>query len=109
MFGLGTKKICARHYILVSILAMFLTSSFADVVKCQDLRWKLTAKGTPGIYRGYVKAGSVDVIHVEVRNSSRVIGQGMGFPNPGGNWEIYVYGDYNIKKSHREKFYCEKF
>ncbi len=109
MFGLGTKKICARHYILVSILAMFLTSSFADVVKCQDLRWKLVTKGRPAIYRGYVKAGTVDVIHVEVRKSSGVIGQGMGFPNPGGNWEIYVYGDRNIKKSHREIFYCEKF
>jgi hypothetical protein len=123
----------------------------AKNVKCENLRWKLSIKGTPAVYRGTVKPDAVDVVYVEVRgirkvlrvwpgsvdvidvkdrnnktvrtvkpgsvgiasvekrNVKRVIGQGMGFPNPGGTWEITVWGDYDIRNRDREKFYCEKY
>ena len=79
----------------------------AGIVACEKLRWKLSRRGRPATYRGTLKAGSVDVIYVEVRNNAGLIGQGMGFPNPSGTWEIVVWGDYNIKNKHREWFYCE--
>ena len=82
-------------------------SSAAGIVECENLKWKLSRKGRPATYRGRLKAGSVDVIYVEVRNTAGLIGQGMGFPNPSGTWEIQVWGDYNIKSSHGERFYCE--
>jgi hypothetical protein len=123
----------------------------AKNVKCENLRWKLSVRGTPAVYRGSVKPDAVDVVYVEVRgirkvlrvwpgsvdvidvkdrnnrtvrkvkpgsvgvasveerNVKRVIGQGMGFPNPGGIWEITVWGDYDIRYRDREKFYCEKY
>jgi len=123
----------------------------AKNVKCEKLRWKLSVRGTPAVYRGTVKPDTVDVVYVEVRgirktfrvwpgsvdviavkdrnnrtvrtvkpgsvgmasieqrNVKRVIGQGMGFPNPGGTWEITVWGDYDIRNRDREKFYCEKY
>jgi hypothetical protein len=123
----------------------------AKNVKCENLRWKLSVKGTPAVYRGTVKPDAVNVVYVEVRgvrkvlrvwpgsidvidvkdrnnrtvravkpgsvgvasveerNVKRVIGQGMGFPNPGGTWEITVWGDYDIRNRDRVKFYCEKY
>ena len=111
----------------------------AKNVKCENLRWKLSVRGTPAVYRGTVKSDAVDVVYVEVRgirkalrvwpgsvdvigvkdrnnrtvrtvkpgsvgmatieerNVKGVIGQGMGFPNPGGTWEITVWGDYDIR------------
>jgi hypothetical protein len=116
----------------------------AKSVKCEKLRWRLSVKGTPAVYRGSVKPDAVDVVYIEVRgirkafrvwpvrndkdrnkrtvkpDSGRVaaveernvklfIGQGMGFPNPGGIWEIIVWGDYYIKNRDRLKFYCEKY
>jgi hypothetical protein len=56
-----------------------------------------------------VKPGSVGRASIEERNVKRVIGQGMGFPNPGGTWEITVWGDYNIRNRDKVKFYCEKY
>lgn len=79
------------------------------IVECEKLKWRLAVTGKPAIYRGTVEPGSVDVIYVEVRSSRGLIGQNYGFPNPGGSWEIMVWGDYNIRKGHREKFYCEKY
>jgi len=95
-----------------SYLKMGLMSSHlfpASLVTCEDLKWKLAVSGKPAVYRGTVKPGTVDVIYVEVRNSRGLIGQNFGFPNPGGTWEVMVWGDYNIKKRHREKFLCEKY
>ena len=95
-----------------SYLKMGLMSSHlfpASLVTCEDLKWKLTKKGRPAVYRGTVKPGTVDVIYVEVRSSRGLIGQNFGFPNPGGAWEIMVWGDYNILKKHRERFLCEKY
>jgi hypothetical protein len=79
------------------------------IVECEDLWWKLTVKGTPAVYRGTIKPGSVDVIYVEVRNHRGLIGQNFGFPNPGGAWEVMVWGDYRIKAKHKERFICEKY
>ena len=79
------------------------------IVECEKLKWKLTVAGRPAIYRGTVEPGTADVIYVEVRSSRGLIGQNYGFPNPGGTWEIMVWGDSNIRKGHREKFYCEKY
>jgi hypothetical protein len=79
------------------------------IVECENLKWKLTVKGRPAIYRGTVEPGTVDVIYVEVRSGRGLIGQNFGFTNPGGTWEIMVWGDYNIRKRHKEKFYCEKY
>ena len=81
----------------------------SKLVTCEDLKWKLTVRGKPAVYRGTVKPGMVDVIYIEVRNSRGLIGQNFGFPNPGGTWEIMVWGDYQIKTKHREKFLCEKY
>ena len=95
-----------------SYLRMGLMSSHlfpSSLVECEDLKWRLTVKGKPAVYRGTVKPGTVDVIYVEVRGSRGLIGQNFGFPNPGGSWEIMVWGDYNILKKHREKFLCEKY
>ena len=78
-------------------------------VECDNLKWKLTLTGRPAIYRGTVEPGTVDVIYVEVRGSRGLIGQSYGFTNPGGAWEIMVWGDDNVRKKHREKFYCEKY
>lgn len=80
-----------------------------EIVECENLKWKLTVAGRPAVYRGSVESGSVDVIYVEVRSGRGLIGQNFGFTNPGGTWEIMVWGDYNIRKSHKEKFYCEKY
>jgi hypothetical protein len=79
------------------------------VVDCEKLKWKLAVSGTPATYRGTVDQGTVDVIYVEVRGSRGLIGQNYGFTNPGGSWEIMVWGDYNIRRKHKEKFYCEKY
>ena len=79
------------------------------IVECENLRWKLAVAGKPAIYRGTVEPGVVDVIYIEVRSGRGLIGQNYGFPNPGGSWEVMVWGDYNIRKSHKEKFYCEKY
>ena len=79
------------------------------IVECGNLKWKLSVQGRPAIYRGTVEPGTVDVIYVEVRGSRGLIGQNFGFTNPGGTWEIMVWGDYNIRKKHKEKFYCEKY
>jgi hypothetical protein len=79
------------------------------IVECENLKWRLTLAGKPAIYRGTVEPGTVDVIYVEVRSGRGLIGQNYGFPNPGGAWEVMVWGDYNIRKKHKEKFYCEKY
>ena len=79
------------------------------VVDCANLKWKLAVSGTPATYRGTVDAGTVDVIYVEVRSGRSLIGQNYGFTNPGGSWEVMVWGDYNIRRKHKEKFYCEKY
>ena len=79
------------------------------VVDCENLKWKLAVSGTPATYRGTVEPGTVDVIYVEVRGSRGLIGQNYGFTNPGGSWEVMVWGDHNIRRKHREKFYCEKY
>jgi hypothetical protein len=79
------------------------------VVDCENLKWKLAVSGTPATYRGTVDSGTVDVIYIEVRNGRGLIGQNYGFTNPGGSWEVMVWGDYNIRRKHREKFYCEKY
>jgi hypothetical protein len=79
------------------------------VVDCENLKWKLAVSGTPATYRGTVDPGTVDVIYVEVRSGRDLIGQNYGFTNPGGSWEVMVWGDYNIRRKHKEKFYCEKY
>ena len=101
-----------NNYIAI-ILLVFppFISLAAETVECQGLQWKLEVTGSPGNYRGAVKAGSVDVIHIEVRNTSgyKLIGQGMGFPNLDGSWKIIIWADYNLKESHKVRFYCEKY
>jgi hypothetical protein len=79
------------------------------VVDCENLKWKLAVSGTPATYRGTVDPGSVDVIYVEVRGSRGLLGQNYGFTNPGGSFEVMVWGDLNIRRKHKEKFYCEKY
>ena len=79
------------------------------VVDCENLKWKLAVSGTPATYRGTVDPGTVDVIYIEVRSGRDLIGQNYGFTNPGGSWEVMVWGDYNIRRNHKEKFYCEKY
>ena len=98
-----------KSILLAFVLLSFIAPSFAGVVKCEKLRWKLIEKGTPATYRGSIKAGSADYIEIEVRSSRRIIGQDTAFPNGGGNWEMYVYGDIDIRKQHKEKFYCHKY
>ena len=96
-------------YLLTCLaVAAFSANALAlDVVKCQNLRWKLIEKGTPATYRGSVKAGSAKVLDIEIRNSKGIIGQTKAFPNAGGNWQARVWGDYRIKRSHRVKIYCK--
>jgi len=79
------------------------------LVDCENLKWKLAVSGTPATYRGTVDPGTVDVIYIEVRGNRGLIGQNYGFTNPGGSWEVMVWGDHNIRRKHREKFYCEKY
>lgn len=97
----------ANTYLRLGALSSRLFPS--KIVECEDLKWKLTVKGRPAVYRGSVKPGTVDVIHIEVRNSRGLIGQNFGFPNPGGTWEVMIWGDSAIIKRHRETFYCEKY
>jgi len=78
-----------------------------DVVECQNLKWKLTEKGYPATYRGSVKPGSAKLLSIEIRNNKGIIGQTKAFPNPGGNWEATVWGDYKIKRRHKVKIYCQ--
>lgn len=80
-----------------------------EVVECKDLEWRLAVRGQPATYRGTIKPGSADIIYIEVRKGHRLVGQNFAFPNPGGAWEVMVWGDHLIKRSHREKFYCEKY
>jgi len=92
--------------VIIALLSLPVQSGTVD---CPDLTWRLVKEGLPGVYRGHVKPGAVDVIYLELYNNSGVIGDGMGFPNPGGNWEITIYSDYHVKKRHREVFYCEQY
>ena len=95
--------------IIVFTLALFVAGpAFSKVVDCVDLRWKLVKQGRPAIYRGSVKPGSAVHLQIEVRNKTRIIGQASAVPNGGGNWQMRVWGDYNIKKRHKERFYCHK-
>ena len=95
--------------LLVAFLLFGFSAANAGTVKCENLSWKLVERdGSYGKYRGKVST-EVDAIHIELRNSSRVIGQGSGFPNPGGSWEVAIFADYKIKRSHKPKFYCEKY
>lgn len=99
-------------YIAIVLLVFLTSPCFAtETVECEDLQWNLVVTGAPGTYRGTVKAGSADVIHIEARkrNGKTVIGQGMSFVNTDGSWEIIIWADYNLKKSHRARFYCEKY
>ena len=93
----------------ILFIVLFSTPAFAELVKCENLRWKLVTKGTPATYRGSIKAGSADYIELEVRRRNKIIAQDSAYPNGGGNWEMLVYGDSNIIKSHKEKFYCHKY
>lgn len=79
------------------------------VVDCEELEWRLAVRGQPATYRGTVKPGTADIIYIEVRKGQRLVGQNFAFPNPGGAWEVMVWGDHLIKRSHREIFYCEKY
>lgn len=79
------------------------------IVECEELQWRLSVKGQPATYRGSITPGTADVIYVEVRDRRKLIGQNFGFPNPGGAWEVMVWGDYNIFNKHDETFYCEKY
>lgn len=99
-----------RAAIAAAALSLFSNLAAAETVDCQHLRWRLVDDGTLAVYRGRVEPGTADIVHIEViSNSKGVIGQGMGFPNPAGNFEISVYGDYRIRKRHGTRFYCEKF
>ena len=104
-----TKLITMIRCTVILLLVFSGSTIAADAVKCEKLRWKIVQTGTPAIYRGSVKAGTADVIYIEVRKSNKVIGQSMGFPNPAGTWEIVVYGDRDIKKKYGEKFICAKY
>ena len=105
--------------ITIVLIALLSSPSFAvETVKCQKLWWKLTVKGKPATYRGTVKAGSANVIYVEVRKKIgrdiygdrfRIVGQAKGFPNPGGTWGITVWGDDKIDAKNFIKFHCEKY
>lgn len=80
-----------------------------EVVECEDLEWRLAVRGKPATYRGTIKPGSADIIYIEVRKGHDLIGQNFAFPNPGGAFEVMVWGDHFIKRSHRENFLCEKY
>ncbi|UCH40155.1 MAG: hypothetical protein JSU67_00155 [Gammaproteobacteria bacterium] len=97
----------ANTYLKLGILSSRLLPP--QIVECEDLKWKLKVKGRPAVYRGSVKPGTVDVIHIEVRGSRGLIGQNFGFPNPGGSWEVMIWGDSAIFNKHKETFYCEKY
>jgi len=99
-------------YVAIVLLVFLSSPCFAtETVECEDLQWKLVVTGTTGTFRGTVKAGSADVIHIEVRrgNGKTLIGQGMSFANTDGSWEIIIWADYSLKKRHRAWFYCEKY
>ena len=98
---------------ILILIALFLTfPSLAGSAKCENLKWKLAMRdGDFGIYRGSVKPGT-DVIHMELRNHKgkrEVLATGIGFPNPGGTWEISVYADKPLSKFFKPKFYCESY
>jgi len=107
--------------IAIVLIALISSPSFAvEAVRCKNLWWKLTVEGKPAIFRGTVKAGTVDVIHIEVRKDYgkqwindweryRTIGLAKGFPNPGGSWEVTVWGDFKIDRLNLVKFFCEKY
>lgn len=88
--------------IAIVLIALISSPSFAvETVRCKNLWWKLTVEGKPAIFRGTVKAGTADVIHIEVRKDYgkksakdwgrfRTVGLAKGFPNPGGSWEVTV-------------------
>lgn len=107
--------------ITLVLITLISSPSFAiETVTCKKLWWKLTVEGKPATYRGTVKAGSADVIHIEVRKyygkrlakdwgRFRTVGLAKGFPNPGGSWEINVWGDLKIDQDNRVKFFCEKY
>jgi hypothetical protein len=98
--------------ISVVLIGFFSFPSYADEAKCKELKWKLVKRDNDyGLYRGSVKAGT-DVIHMELRNhkgKKEVLATGIGFPNPGGAWEISVYADKPISKFFKPKFFCESY
>ncbi len=95
----------------VLFLVLITVFSFpAQAEKCQDLKWKLTERdGRYATYRGKIKPGSADVVHIELRNNRGIIAQDFGYPNPLGSWEINLYADRNVKRGHKESFVCESY
>lgn len=97
--------------IIVALIALSPIANAANA-ECQDLKWKLTYRdGDFGTYRGSVKPGTT-VVHMELKNHKgkrEVLGTGIAYPNPGGNWEINVIADRRIKKKFKAKFYCETY
>ena len=96
-------------YKFAILILLLSTAPVVSAADCEDLRWKLTERdGAYATFRGHVKPGT-DMIEMELWKKSRIIGQGTGYPNAGGNWEINIIADANVKKKHRPKFYCTTY
>ncbi len=95
--------------ILIPILLLLSFSAAADESNCEGLRWKLgDTNGQLGIWRGRVTPGKVETIYLELYSKAKgLIGQGSAHPTPSGAWKIVLYADYQVRKEHIEKFYCE--
>ncbi len=106
-----TKNIIWSNTVRVSFLVLTIVFSFpAQAEKCLGLKWKLTERdGHYATYRGKITPGSADVVHIELRNNKGIIAQDFGYPNPLGSWEINLYADRKVKRSHKESFVCESY
>lgn len=91
----------------IPIIAALVVPSFSYASNCEDLTWKrIKRDGHRVTYRGHVKPGTYS-IHAELLRRGKVIGQDLDFPNPGGNWEIFVYADHVVRNSDIPRFYCQ--
>ena len=92
------------------IIALILASTSLHAAKCEKLYWKQTQRSADyAKYRGKIKPGSADVVHLELYRNSKLVGQSLGYPNPNGTFQIAVFADQYIKRKFRPKFTCEKW
>lgn len=88
-------------------MLVFMMPLAGFAAECKDFSWKLVERnGHWATYRGHVKSGTRRV-YLELYNNGGMIAQDRAYPNPNGNWEMLVRADYHVKKSHREKFFCD--
>lgn len=91
--------------LITSILLILANPLFAS--ECENLSWKRTTMDGHWVtYRGHVKPGTYS-IHAELWRGNRIIAQDLDFPNPSGNFEMFVYADYKVRGSDKPRFHCE--